>query len=447
MIRPHLTTLATGLLAPCLAVPAAAVLLVAGPATAAPGSGPGNAAPRTVTAAACPSPGGAAVADAPAPSGAIKIYGHGWGHGMGMSQYGAQGAARLGCGYRTILRTYYRNTSLVERPMSASVVLALASASTRCTLLAETGPVQWRAGGASATQPAGSTWAAAARTVHGVRGVAALDAGGDVQVFAADGTALLARTGGNVVRVRATGSGAGLRTRWGTTRFVGTGAAVRVQHVIGSGSLPAVQKYLYGLGEVPASWPVEALKSQVVAARTYLASKYSPAAHAYVLSTGTADQVYRGYDQEATDARVGGKWHAAVVASRNQVLVDGAGRIISAMYSSSMGGHTENREYVYGRYGISYLKAVDDSRWDNASDNPYRRWSAGFSRAAFASRLGFTTVTDWKIARRGSQQRLAGLEVTGVRSGRTVTVHFTGAEARYRLGLRSPGFEFGASPA
>jgi peptidoglycan hydrolase-like amidase len=112
------------------------------------------------------------------------------------------------------------------------------------------------------------------------------------------------------------------------------------------------------------------------------------------------------------------------------------------MYSSSMGGHTENRQYVYGSYGISYLKAVDDSRWDNASDNPYRRWSAGFSKASFAAKLGFASVQSWKLAERGSAKRLHGMEVTGTRNGKTVTVAFTGSQARAKLGLRSPGFVF-----
>jgi SpoIID/LytB domain protein len=209
----------------------------------------------------------------------------------------------------------------------------------------------------------------------------------------------------------------------------------------------AVQKYLMGLAEVPVSWPMEALKSQVVAARTFLASKYSVANQAYILGTTTADQVYRGYDLEEKDAVLGGRWHKAVVATSGKVIVDSSGRTIEAMYSSSMGGHTENRQYVYGRYGISYLKAVDDSRWDNASDNPYRRWSKGFSKANLAKRFGFDSVSAWTVAKRGSAARLSGVRITGKRDGKTVTVSFTGTQARGRLGLRSPGFTFGSPEA
>src|SRR3954451_12449011 len=45
----------------------------------------------------------------------ITIDGRGWGHGHGLSQYGAEGAARKGRTARQILRFYYPHT----RPASA----------------------------------------------------------------------------------------------------------------------------------------------------------------------------------------------------------------------------------------------------------------------------------------------------------------------------------------
>ena len=403
---------------------------------------------RTIIPAAanCPSPGGMKVAEAPTPTAVVKVFGHGWGHGMGMSQYGAQGAARLGCNYKTILGTYYVNSSLAVRTLDAPVLLSLASMSTLAKLDAEGGTVRWVSGSRSAVQPQGTTWSVTRRTVSGRVGLVLLDDKGSRTMFVPDAGVLSARHTGTVVKVRPTGSTSGLRSRWGNGRFIGSSAGVRVAEVIGSGQdETAVQKYLMGLAEVPVSWPVEALKAQVVAARTYLSSKYSSSDQAYVLKTTTADQVYRGYDQEQADARLGGRWHQAVSATLGKVIVDSSGRTIEAMYSSSMGGHTENRQYVYGRYGISYLKAVDDSRWDNASDNPYRRWSKGFTKKDLAERFGFTSVSAWTVAARGSAARLNGVQITGKRAGRTVTVSFTGTEARGKLGLRSPGFTFGSS--
>ncbi len=143
------------------------------------------------------------------------------------------------------------------------------------------------------------------------------------------------------------------------------------------------------------------------------------------------------------DEKNGGNWRKAVLATDDQVIVDKAGRTIEALYSSSMGGYTENREYVWGKYEISYLKPVDDSRWDAASSNPYRSWSVGMTKAAFAKKFGFDSVSSYSVAARGSAKRLDGVKITGKVAGRKVTKTFTGADARYRLGLRSPGFTFG----
>src|SRR5687768_13091501 len=75
-------------------------------------------------AAGCPSPGGAAVPEAPA-NGEVVFRGHGWGHGLGMSQYGAQGGAKLGCTYGQILSTYYRGSVLRTEAMPGSIYLRM----------------------------------------------------------------------------------------------------------------------------------------------------------------------------------------------------------------------------------------------------------------------------------------------------------------------------------
>jgi len=363
---------------------------------------------------------------------------------MGMSQYGAQGAARLGCGYRTILRTYYHGAQIVQRDLTAPVVLKLAAASSGSKVTAETGNVRWNSSVRKVVQPRGTTWTVARRAIQGRLGVALYDHTGKRRMYVPNAAVLTASHTGRVIGLRASSSSSTLRTQYDRVRFIGSSAGIAVtETIVASRQGSAVQKYLRGLGEVPVSWPTQALKAQVVAARTFLSTKYDAASGAYVLTSGTADQVYRGYDVESVDASIGGNWSAAVRDTAGQVLVDSSGRTIEALYSSSMGGRTENREYVWGRYQISYLQSVDDSRWDAASDNPYRNWSVGMTRSAFAKKFGFDTVSSWSVAARGSDQRLSGVRITGTVDGVRTTRSFTGAEARYRLGLRSPGFTFG----
>ena len=93
-------------------------------------------------AATCPSPGGVKVPEATA-SGDVVFRGHGWGHGLGMSQYGAQGAARLGCSADQILTRYYAGTAVVTRPMPASVRLRMLDNGYRVDVQAVQGTLTW----------------------------------------------------------------------------------------------------------------------------------------------------------------------------------------------------------------------------------------------------------------------------------------------------------------
>src|SRR5215218_2901249 len=116
--------------------------LALGLAVALPGSGlvPGP----TVRAAAaeCPASGGAALPRASA-SGDVVFRGGGWGHGMGMSQYGAQGAARLGCSYGQILTRYYAGTEVRKAAMPDAVRLRMLESGYRVDVTAQEGPLSW----------------------------------------------------------------------------------------------------------------------------------------------------------------------------------------------------------------------------------------------------------------------------------------------------------------
>src|SRR5439155_26434041 len=61
-----------------------------------------------------------------APAAAAKVFvieGRGWGHGLGMSQWGAEGFAEHGVGYRAILAHYYPGTQLARMAGSSVRVL------------------------------------------------------------------------------------------------------------------------------------------------------------------------------------------------------------------------------------------------------------------------------------------------------------------------------------
>lgn len=116
-----------------------------------------------------------------------------------------------------------------------------------------------------------------------------------------------------------------------------------------------INHYLYSVvgGEMPASWPLEALKAQAIAARSYvLYHRQKNRNPQYDLGNTTTWQVYDGLEDEANSTR------AAVDATHNQVLTYN-GRIIEAVFHSSSGGHTENVEDVWSK-PIPYLRGVQD---------------------------------------------------------------------------------------
>ena len=173
-----------------------------------------------------------------------------------------------------------------------------------------------------------------------------------------------------------------------------------------------MDKYLWGIAEVPASFPAAALQAQAIAARTYAAKRADR-----VLMPTPADQNWNGWkkETEGTNGAWGLKWKAAVDATSGRVVADAvSGALIDAFYSSSMGGHTEDERYVWG-VEAPFLRAVDDSAWDAASSNPAdkRSWAVGVTWATLAARLGFTSISTVSVPPRGADSRTAGVKVVG----------------------------------
>ena len=103
----------------------------------------------------------------------------------------------------------------------------------------------------------------------------------------------------------------------------------------------SLEAYLRGVVacEMPASWPLEALKAQAVAARTYAWSRMFKDRTWDVLP-GAAHQVYGGYARERPSTDL------AVLETTGTILTYN-GRIVRALYHSTAGGHTENSEYAF----------------------------------------------------------------------------------------------------
>ncbi|MGZ4591036.1 MAG: SpoIID/LytB domain-containing protein [Actinomycetes bacterium] len=451
--RPRFAGAARVMVAAALALSAAGLGAAATVATA-----------PAAAAATCPAAGGATIPRAKTPTGDVVFRGGGWGHGLGMSQYGAQGAARLGCTASQILTRYYTGARVVAAPMPTSISLRMLDKGDQANITAMTADVTWELESCipgligptgmpdcAPAQPKGATWQLRLDSTGAQ--YALWDLGATPKTLVWQGghpdQELRLRHNGSVVRlVTAKGSSTYLdrQLRWGFTRFTlatpgqQTGRLDAVQVLEDDANGSAMDKYLWGIAEVPASFPAEALKAQAIAARTYAAKRAGR-----VLMPTPADQNYTGYakESEGTNGVWGARWRAAVDATSGRVLAStSTGDLVDTFYSSSVGGYTEDERYVWG-VASPFLRAVDDSRWDLASSNPAARraWAVGFSWSTLANRLGFQSLTNISVPKRGTSARLAGVKVTGFRAGALVTSYLTGWDVRQALGLLSPGLE------
>ncbi|HEY9286477.1 MAG TPA: SpoIID/LytB domain-containing protein, partial [Candidatus Dormibacteraeota bacterium] len=236
-----------------------------------------------------------------APRGSVRFCGHGWGHGVGLGQWGAKGMALAGLNYRFIDQHFYTGTSW-------------------STLDTAQTPIH-----------VGVLWGAATYRVVS-SGPAQLVAGGQVRNLAPGQVVSLALAGG-VEKVVPT-SGATRLTVYGPSgRYHAYRGSIVAQPSGGLlyiiNVLP-IEDYLRGLGEVPSSWPLEAIKAQIVAARCYALTHMGSTA-LYDVDDTTQYQVYYGVDAESASQ------NAAVDQTAGQVLMSG-GHVIIAFFSASDGG-------------------------------------------------------------------------------------------------------------
>ncbi len=326
------------------------------------------------------------------------ITGGGWGHGIGMSQYGALGRARLGKSAREILTHYYSGVSVGTRRMPHRIRVGLLQhrGSIKFTSYARWaggGRVELRLRGSSgsfAAGPAGTHWRLEASPAGGMRIYK------DGKQVVRSGRTVFARSRALVVVFKKFGtiiSVAGKPYDYALGRLKGgwyssdTCAAGNCLRLVASLSM---RHYLYGLGEVPSSWPTQALRTQAIAGRTYAYRKVvTDGQNRYpcdcAVYDSTLDQAYIGDAKRTGSGDWWDDWKGAVDSTKATILTYG-GKPIQALYSSSSGGHTEHNENVWGGTAYPYLRGVRD-RADAVADNPNHHWSLTMPWKSFSARL------------------------------------------------------------
>jgi peptidoglycan hydrolase-like amidase len=151
--------------------------------------------------------------------------------------------------------------------------------------------------------------------------------------------------------------------------------------VIWEGSLEDYVKRIY---EMPSSWPLEALKAQVIAARSYVMAQTNNGTKSICANQNC--QVFQVNPKED------GNWIAAVDATSRQVMTQG-GSPIAAYFSSTHGG------YVYSTADIGWSPR---SYTKNAQDA-----SGGIGGLADLQNLAYDKESPWFYCNWGSRSEYA----------------------------------------
>lgn len=151
-----------------------------------------------------------------------------------------------------------------------------------------------------------------------------------------------------------------------------------------------IETYLRGVvgSEMPDDWPIEALKAQALASRTYAYSRSLSARqrNAYFdVTDDTNSQVYLGLRDLPRSFQ-------AISATENQIITYQSKPIESVFHSSS-GGYTENNETIWSGSPTPYLRGVPSP---GEEISPHFSWYKSFSRKVVFNTLN-TYLTQHKM--------------------------------------------------
>ncbi len=178
-----------------------------------------------------------------------------------------------------------------------------------------------------------------------------------------------------------------------------------------------LEHYVLGTvaSEMPTGWPLEALKAQAIAARTYaLEKKYKSLHRLYHMESTILHQVYSGIKN--VNKNVG----KAIKQTKGQVIVF-ENALIEAMFHSTCGDKTENSHDVWGGY-LPYLTIVNCGFCKSSSTH---RWSRTFSLSKLKRTLGKQVgrIRDVRIIKKTKAGRTKKVRIQGSKRTKTFTAN------------------------
>ena len=354
----------------------------------------------------------------------FQVQGAGYGHGVGMSQIGARAKAIAGETATAIISYYYKDVAI--EPLDDTKVLRV-----------NIGHLLTSAKMATATQDA--TMQIFSGDIGDAQDVVPLAVvpvksslnfsilGSTVLPSIVTGKKTVSIPRNRIFTVRWTGTRylpgvdgvislshttTTKKYRYGQMQFRAVKAATLGYRIEVTNSVRLSDEYLWGISEVPSSWPEAALQAQAIASRTYAMSKagiYRSACDCDLYGE-ISDQSFLGYAKEI-EKGWGQFWKAAVTNTAGLTITQ-VGKPITAYFGSSTGGLTETAVNAWGTEKAFTQTVADVSSLDPVLNPRFYRWDREITQASVAAAFLLPDVVTLEIVTKNATGTVGTIRAT-----------------------------------
>jgi SpoIID/LytB domain protein len=191
-------------------------------------------------------------------------------------------------------------------------------------------------------------------------------------------------------------------------------------------------EYLWGISEVPSSWPTAALEAQAIASRTYALNKagiYRTACDCDLYGE-ISDQKFLGFAKEV-EKRWGILWKAAVTNTAGLAITQ-LGKPISAYFGSSTGGITERAVDAWGGEKSFTQNVQDLASLDPVINPNFYAWNRSITQASVAMAFALPDVVSLEVLGKSVSGTVAMIRATAS-DGKQATLRGETFRSRTRI--------------
>jgi len=380
----------------------------------------------------------------------FQVKGAGYGHGVGMSQIGARAKALAGETATAIISYYYKDVAI--EPLNDTRILRvnighlltsakMATATQDATMQIFSGDI----GDAQDVAPLAIVPVKSSLnfTILGSTVLPSVVTGKKTvsiprnRIFTVrwSGTRYLPGVDGVISLSQTTTT---KKYRYGQMQFRAVKAATLGYRIEVTNSVRLSDEYLWGVSEVPSSWPEAALQAQAIASRTYAMSKAGiyRASCDCDLYGEISDQSFLGYAKE-TEKGWGQFWKAAVT-NTSGLTITQEGKPIAAYFGSSSGGLTETSVNAWGTEK-SFTQSVEDiSSLDPVLNPRFYQWDRIITQSSVAAAFALPDVVSLEVVMKNTTGTVATIKAT---SSKGVQKSLRGETFRSRTKIPSAYFD------